>query len=262
MTESNIPHTRAVILCAGRGSRLGTATLDKPKVLTELLGLSLLEWKLRALRAVGIDEVLVLTGYQAEKISALGVHCLHNDRWATTNMVATLLCADAVLRRPGRTVVCYGDIVFHPDIVRATLGSAADIVLPYDLAWRALWEERFSDPLSDAESFSQRDGKLIDIGHRVSNVDAIEGQFMGILSLTPVGWQCLRSVVDTLPDSEVERLDTTHLLSKLLMRGAAIHTVPCSGQWCEVDSQDDLKRYLHRLDSPGWQHDWRWETQP
>lgn len=262
MTESNMPTTRAVILCAGRGSRLGAASLDKPKVLTELVGLSLLEWKLRALHTVGIDDIHLLTGYQAEKVAALGLPCIHNDRWATTNMVATLLCADPVLRRPGRTVVCYGDVVFHPDILRAALASAADIVLPYDVAWRALWEERFSEPLADAESFAQRDGRLLDIGQRVASVDAIEGQFMGIVSLTAAGWLSLRSVVETLPDTEVDRLDTTGLLSKMLARGAIVHTVPCSGRWCEVDSQDDLRRYVHRLSSPDWHHDWRWESQP
>lgn len=251
---------RAVILCAGRGSRLGSATQHLPKSLTPLAGRSLLDWKLRALKAAGVEEIYALTGYQADAIARTGVPCIRNERWADTNMVATLLCANAILARPGRTLVCYGDVVFHPAIARDTLREAGDLVLPYDACWRALWTERFTDPLSDAESFKQRDGTLIEIGRRADNLDSIEGQFMGLLSVSQAGWRAISSVLGALPGEAVDRLDTTTLLARLLGTGAAIGTLACRGRWCEVDTQGDLDLYHERLKSRDWLHDWRWEA--
>lgn len=250
---------RAVILCAGRGSRLGALTQQIPKSLTVLAGHSLLEWKLRALKAAGIEEVYALTGYGAEAFANSGLACIRNDRWAQTNMVASLLCANAVLERPGRTLICYGDVVFHPDIVQATLAHCGDIVLPYDTDWRALWEERFSDPLSDAESFAQRGGLLEEIGARVGSLDSIQGQFMGVLSVTQRGWRNVTRVVRALPADTVDRLDTTSLLARLIADGIAVHTMACAGRWVEVDTQADLDLYQQRIKARNWHHDWRWE---
>lgn len=260
MTDIDHAAVRAVILCAGRGSRLGALTQAAPKSLTVLAGRSLLEWKLRALRAAGIQEVHVLTGYAAAAFADLGIPCIHNDRWATTNMVATLTCAHAVMERAGRTLVCYGDVVFHPDVVRALLCITGDIVVPYDSAWRSLWEARFSDPTSDAESFSQREGRLLDIGKRVDRVDDVQGQFMGLWSVTQRGWLEIVQVLGALPAATVDGMDTTTLLSRLIAAGCAIHTVAVSGRWCEVDSQRDLTLYRERLENANWAHDWRWES--
>ena len=48
---------RAIILAAGRGSRMKALTSDKPKCLVELRGRSLLERQLEALRGGGVSEI-------------------------------------------------------------------------------------------------------------------------------------------------------------------------------------------------------------
>lgn len=251
---------RAVILAAGRGERLGQLTAAQPKSLTMLGGRTLLQWKQLALAQAGIDEIYALTGYRAEAIAATGIRTLHNARWQTTNMIGTLLCADAVLSRPGRSLVCYGDVVFHPDIVAATLDAVDDIVIPYDRRWRELWAGRFADPLSDAESFAQVDGWLTDIGRRTPRADEIGGQFMGLLALSAPGWAIVRAALQAMPGETVDRLDTTALLRCLLAAGVRIRAVPVEGRWCEVDSASDLAVYGERMERGGWSHDWRWRS--
>lgn len=59
---------RAVILAAGRGTRMGALTADTPKPLLRLAGRPLLEWILEGLQAAGVNHCLIVTGYLAGKI--------------------------------------------------------------------------------------------------------------------------------------------------------------------------------------------------
>ena len=59
---------RALILAAGRGSRMGHLGDDRPKCLVELEGKPLIERQIAALRRGGVDEIGVVRGYRAEMI--------------------------------------------------------------------------------------------------------------------------------------------------------------------------------------------------
>ena len=78
--------------CAGRGSRLGSLTDDRPKCMVELGGRPLIDWQVSALRAAGVTEVAVVRGYLGHRIIAPGAS-FYNPRWAQSNMVASLYCA-------------------------------------------------------------------------------------------------------------------------------------------------------------------------
>ena len=84
---------KAIVLAAGRGSRMGQLTQYAPKCLTILAGKPLIEWQIQALREAGITEIGVVRGYMAAKISYPGVATFENPRWAETNMVMSLVCA-------------------------------------------------------------------------------------------------------------------------------------------------------------------------
>ena len=62
------PITRAVILSAGKGSRLYPHTEDKPKCLLPLAGRTLLEWQLDALYAAGVEEMTIVTGFHHQLV--------------------------------------------------------------------------------------------------------------------------------------------------------------------------------------------------
>ena len=60
---------QAVILAAGRGTRMGTITENIPKPMVPILGKPLLEWKLNALPE-DIEEVVLTIGYLGEQITS------------------------------------------------------------------------------------------------------------------------------------------------------------------------------------------------
>lgn len=260
----------ALILAAGRGSRLRELTDDKPKCLVPLAGKPLLRWQHDALRAAGARRLLAVRGYLADRLvpEAAGLppdafETVLNPQWEQSNMLSSLLCAGPWLEAAfdaGETeaIISYADIVYPADHVRALRSRCGDapVGITYDTLWESLWRVRFSDPLSDAESFASKDGFLIDIGRKPRNLDEIQGQYMGLLRVTPRGWQEIDAACRALGD-DVARTDMTTFLRLLMTRRVPIAAVPVEGRWCEVDSQDDLRAYETRLAAGDWSHDWR-----
>ena len=253
---------RALILAAGRGSRMRALTANQPKCLVELGGRSLLNWQLAALRTAGIQEIAVVTGYCAEGYPQADFTVLNNPRWSETNMVGSLLCASDWLEQ-GDCIISYADIVYHPQIIRELAQHPASIAVAYDRLWQDLWQARFTHPMSDAETFrSDANGRLLEIGRKPTTLDQIEGQYMGLIRMTPQGWQRVRGFLRSVSLEEQDQLDMTSLFDRLLSQGVEIQGIPISGRWCEVDSEDDLGLYQTRLRDPsGWSHDWRWNEQ-
>lgn len=230
---------KAVILAAGRGSRLGNLTDDRPKCMVELWGKPLLHWQLEALRGAGIEDVTIVRGYMAEKINVPGVTYLENKRWAETNMVATLMEAGAILKN-GPTVVSYSDIVYSSDAVNRLLAGVGDMRITFDPDWRALWEKRFKNPLSDAETFKlNSDGTILEIGQKTSKIDDIKGQYMGLLYYTPRAWDVFEK---ELLKTDSSSCDMTSMLNRILGE-IKIHAVPIYDGWLEVDAVTDLQLF-------------------
>jgi choline kinase len=235
---------KAIILAAGRGSRMKSLTDERPKCLVELRGKPLLEWQLQALRQAGIDEISVVTGYKRELLTNRGLVEFPNPRWAETNMVSSLACAEAwLLSEP--CIVSYSDIFYGSEAITALINSSASLAVTYDPNWLALWKKRFGDPLLDAETFRMNpDRTLAEIGNKPQSVDEVEGQYMGLLKLTPVAWQSITSLRGEMTAADRDRMHMTGTLQKLIDAMALpIEAIPYHGAWGEVDSADDLDAY-------------------
>src|ERR1700691_828451 len=235
---------RAVILAAGRGSRMGHLADDRPKCLVELAGKPLIERQISALRRGGVDEIGVVRGYRAEMIEFSGLDYFANDRWAETNMVMSLAAAAAWLRS-GPVIVSYADIFYRSELVRGLAGSPGQLVVSYDRAWRRLWTRRFADPLADAETFRiNATGQLLEIGGKTTRIEDIEGQYMGLLKFTPLAWSAVEALLGTLDGAMRNRLDMTGLLRRLLAGNELrIDTFGTDGQWGEIDNPEDVALY-------------------
>ena len=248
---------RAVILAAGRGSRLNPLTRDRPKSLVTLGGKTLLEWQLASLRAAGVSDIAVVRGYRGEMIDLPGLAYLENAEWAGTNMVHSLRCADEWLNA-SICVVSYGDIVCHPSLVSTLVDTTGEIVVAYDVLWKSLWQQRFEVPAADAETFRIENGWIEEIGGTVGSLDSIEGQYLGLLKLTPEGWRKIRGFLSLTEEAVARNLDVTALLGRLIQKGIKVRGTPIQGRWCEVDHVRDLRLYERMIQSDTqWSHDWR-----
>ena len=235
---------KAIILAAGRGSRMKDLTDEQPKCLVELRGMTLLDWQLKALHEAGISEIAIVTGYMRELLSNRGLVEFHNPRWAETNMVSSLAYAQEwLLAEP--CMVSYSDIFYEASAVESLMTSAAHLAVTYDPHWLKLWEKRFGDPLLDAETFRLNlDKTLAEIGNKPKSVHEVQGQYMGLLRFTPEGWAEVLRVRASLTPNECDQIHMTGTLQRVIEASRiAIAAIPYELAWGEVDSAEDLLAY-------------------
>lgn len=228
---------------------MGALSEDRPKCLVELAGKPLVGRQIAALRGGGVSRVGIVRGYLAHTINLEDVSNFENPRWAQTNMVMSLVAAGSWLQESS-VLISYADIFYDRNVVRDLVAAPGDLVVAYDRNWRTLWERRFADPLSDAETFrTDADGKLIEIGRRASRIEDIEGQYMGLLKFTPAAWRAVEKVLADVDPKTRDAMDMTTLLRTLLDSGFPIGTVGIAGQWGEVDNTADLELYERMIQS-------------
>jgi choline kinase len=236
---------KGIILAAGRGSRMGEATSDNPKCLLKINGKTLLESHIRNFHDTGIKDVAIVTGYKRHMIKSEGFVEFFNPNWKETQIFSSLLMADPWLSKHD-CIVTYGDIFFSKELLFSMKFADvdADICVAYDPNWLDLWSKRFLDPLEDAETFKiNHNGLITEIGGRAKEVLSIEGQYMGLLKLTPKGWSNLKKVVLVLSQETVSRMDMTSVLSLVIKDGGEVRGVSNNHPWGEVDTISDLQIY-------------------
>ena len=230
---------RAVILAAGRGSRLKKFSEEQPKCLNEVNGRSLLRWQLSALKKGGVNEVIIVGGYKSDMLRSFETKIVLNERWESTNMVSSFLCTSEYFNE--RIIVSYSDILYGPEVVLRLCCQSGDAVVVYDTAWRKLWEARFDDPLKDAESFRiDKNGLIQDIGQRVASLKSIEGQYIGLMLFTPKALSWIIELTSKRTHN-VDKMDMTTLLRLLVEEGRPIKGMPIQEGWCEIDTPKDLE---------------------
>ena len=234
---------KAIILAAGRGSRMGDSTKDKPKCLNEVFGKTLIEQQLEKLREAGVDEIGVVRGYMPHMIDFNDLTYFENTRWSESNMVTSLCCAKDWLENDD-CIICYSDILFEAKAIESLIKSKEDIAITYNTNWLELWTARFEDPLSDAETFELDESSYVKvIGGRATSTDQIKGQYMGLLKFSKEGWNQISNYLNEFEQNVVDKMDMTSLLSNLIQRGIKIYGIPYDGLWLEVDNENDRDLY-------------------
>jgi choline kinase len=241
---------RAIILAAGQGTRLRPYTNDRPKCMVELLGKPLLHRQLEVLRAAGIHDVALVGGYCAEGLLAEGVEVVLNPRYAQTNMVSTLFCAEALMVPGQDLLIAYGDIIYEPRVLEAVLQGDAPLSVAIDRQWRRFWEIRMENPLADAETLKLDEHDcIVELGKKPKDYSEIQGQYMGLIKVRGdqvaafrAAWHALdrQGVYD---GKDFDNMYMTSFLQHLIDQGWQAKAAFTDNGWLEVDTVEDLDQY-------------------
>lgn len=122
----DMPKTRnAIIMSAGTSSRFAPLSYEKPKGLWRVRGEVLIERQIEQLKAAGIHDITVVTGYMAEKFCYLkekyGVDIVCNRDYYRYNNTSTLMC---VLDRISDTFICSSDNYFTENVFKDEAAQA------------------------------------------------------------------------------------------------------------------------------------------
>jgi len=232
---------KGLILAAGRGSRMGKLTKDRPKCLLNFQNQTLLDRCIKIFYQNKINNIGIVTGYKREKIKVKKLKKFNNKNWSSTNILYSLYCAKNWLSKH-ECIITYSDIIYNSSAISKIKRNKSDIAILYDKNWKKKWMKRFKNPLSDAETFKiGKKGNLIDIGKKTKDYKRINGQYMGIFKIKPKGWQIIYKLINSDKSGKMKKFDITKMLSLLLKKGHKIGVEEYSGNWIEVDRTLDYK---------------------
>jgi choline kinase len=225
---------KAVIVAAGRSSRLYPLTLDTPKPLLEINGRSIIERSISNLRRNGIDEIGVVVGYLRERFfEALKdrVMFIDNPRYAVTNNMASLWYARDFVGGD-EFVYLHGDVVYHPDILKDCLKCGGDITLMVD---KKKCDEEDMKVKVAADRFLESSKDI--------PVDESYGEWIGIAKFSGKGGSLIFSEIDkVLADGKINAYDT-YAFTGLARQDHVIDICHTRGlSWVEIDFPRELEK--------------------
>jgi choline kinase len=239
---------RAIILAAGRGSRLSQSQGSPlPKCLLKFGGISLLERHLRLLQAAGVREVVMALGFEHQlieaelaRLAALGLPAVEifiNERFLLGSVLTVHVVADA-MRRGGEVLLMDADVLYDSRIMQALAGGAAP-------GNRILIDRDFA-PGDEPVKVCVHDGIPVELRKQVAaglHYDTI-GESVGFFRFDERGARRLAERVADYVDSGRANLPHEEAVRDLILeRSQIFRIVDVTGApWVEIDFPEDVER--------------------
>lgn len=228
---------KAIVLSAGKGSRLLPLTAERPKCLIDLNGKSLLDWQLDALQGAGIADIVVVTGFAEETVAEVtarraGVRTLFNPFYHVADNLGSVWMARAELDRD--TLLLNGDTLVSPRLLDRVLGAGTGPI--------AVTVDEKDDYDSDDMKVLRDGDRLLRIG-KALEPGGFNAESIGLLAFRGEGPGLFAAQVERM----MRRPDGTRrwylrAIDALAQAGADVRTVSIKGEeWQEVDFPEDVK---------------------
>lgn len=241
---------QAVLLAAGVGNRLGNFTKNLPKSLIPLNGRPILDYVLRTILALPLEELIVVGGFAYEKMAEhlkgqdSRIHLLENEKFRKGSIL-TLCKALPFIR--GEFFLFNADHIYSFSI------------LPRLLKKREIVEGLFAAcdfdrPLGedDMKIRKNAEGALTDIGKTLNPFD---GGYTGITYCSDRTLRFYQKAAQDILKSTQGQGVVEDVLRRLISMGHPPRICDISNiPWLEVDTQEDLKKAKKDLQKLGIPH--------
>ncbi|AYF55024.1 NTP transferase domain-containing protein [Clostridium botulinum C] len=119
---------RAIILAAGKGTRLRPLTKNTPKPLVKVNGKPIIERQIECLIEKGIREIIIVTGYLAEKFNYIqqkydyiNIKLIHNKKYDEFNNIYTMYLVREYLKD---SYVLDGDVYINKNFIKSNIDKS------------------------------------------------------------------------------------------------------------------------------------------
>lgn len=244
---------KAIILAAGQGTRLKKYTEDLPKGMLSFLGQTIIERQINLYRKCGIDAIVIVKGYAAEKISYEGVKYYINNAYADTNMVESLMTARTEF--DDDVIISYSDVLFEEAMLRDMMKSDAEYAVAVDDNWKKYWEKRYGRIDFDTESLSiDENNNIIELGAENPKLENISARYVGLLKFSKGGLQKIVSIMEDAYEhfaegqpwqqsgKPVRKAYMTDLIQAVIETGQEVKAERFQNGWIEFDTNEDYEK--------------------
>jgi choline kinase len=228
---------KAVILAAGRGTRIRSVHGEHPKCLIEVDNTTILDHQLDALSMVGINDVAIVVGYEKEQIIAhvnarrlftQRIHFIENPGFAITNNIYSLWLALDWLGDDS-FIVLNADVIFDPEILDLAMRPQAPISMIVDPLWR-----------DETMKVIIVDDHIIRMSKKISR-EEFSGTYIGITVFSKsIQTRFFRKMEDVLAAGRVNEFFNV-AVEELASEGVPVGYTSTDGlPWAEIDDPVDL----------------------
>ena len=227
---------QAIIMAAGKGSRLGELTKGGPKSFVEINGKKLIEYNLEMLNKLGVDKIIIVTGYREDAFVELtkympNVVLKYNPFYSRVNVLGSFYMGMDELTDD--FLYLHADTLCSKTIFDQLVKLDADVNLPVE----------FKDCDDEAMKVQTVDGKVVKITKQM-NLDVAEGEFIGIASFKKSVIPELKiATKEVLAEGELDSYfegAIQRLIDKKLFEIKSFDTE--DNFWVEIDFKEDYDR--------------------
>lgn len=242
---------KAVILAAGQGTRLKKYTENLPKGMLSFMGKTIIERQIELYRYCGIDNIIVVRGFAADKIQYEGIRYYTNEDYANTNMVESLMAAKSEF--DDDIILSYSDILFEEHMLKAMMDSPADFAVAVDDNWKEYWQKRYGKVDFDTESLSlDENGNIIELGLENPKLEDIDARYVGLLKFSKAGLKHIVSIMEEAylhyedkpwqqSGKPVRKAYMTDLIQAVIESGQSVKAERFHNGWIEFDTNEDYE---------------------
>ena len=228
---------KAIILAAGKGSRLYPLTLDKPKGLLKIGNETILDRLVRQFRECGIEEILIVVGYQKKIIMnhfGSSVRYIDYDDFENTNNLHTLWSIRNELNE--NVLISFADLILHKSIIKNLIASDNNLVMAIDT----------SQVLEGTMRVSIKDERIKNI--TTTSIDEADGNFIGIAKINKNSCKVLVEEMSKLIDGCYKDYYTI-AIDNIVRKGLQVNYYDVKNIiWREVDTKIEYEEVLSIYD--------------
>lgn len=228
--------TKAVLLAAGRGTRMRELTQDLPKPMIVVRGRPVLAHIVAGLAAAGVTDFLIIVGYRADVVqnyfgdgSALGVRVQYATQ-VTQDGTGRVVELARNFAGGDPFVLSYGDILVDPINYRTVVALA-----PVDEA--LLTVKRADDVSQGGAVFINERGELTDLREKPKPGEPTSPWYnAGVYAFRPSIFH-FTARLEKSPRGEYELTDAIRALA---LAGKRVRCVELTGEWADVRDPEVL----------------------
>ena len=240
---------KAIVIAAGEGSRMGKLTKNIPKPLVLINGKSIIERQLSILKQNGILDIIIITGPHHEKFNFEKIRYVRDENFLEHDQLGSLVSVKKEI--DGDVLVLFADIIFENTVLTKILESKSDISIAVDMNWERTYASRPDSSFDEADKVRFEQGNVSRIFKTMIEEDKkFEiGEFIGLMKLSKNGSKQLVDCYEKIhahkgkfhDAQSIEKAKLIDLLQELIENKIKIDAIPITGEWCEIDTEEDLE---------------------
>lgn len=226
---------QAIIMAAGKGSRLGKLTEEMPKSFLEINGKKLIEYSIDILHKYGIWDITIVIGYRDTDFRDLlgnvpGIRFVYNPFFEMVNVIGSFYMGMDNLHDD--FIFMHADTLCDTGIFEDMLLSEGDMVMPVDM--KQCGEEEMKVRV--------KDGKIVELTKKM-DPSLADGEFIGIMKVKGRILNELKQTVTALMRERVFGEYFEAAISRMMDTGEYdVRIIETAGRfWGEIDFADDYK---------------------